>query len=136
MERYEGDTSPLPPKGPFDAAYMAGRQEPMIEDRESLLSALQFKIDVIAQSLQPSHQIAFQTLWFQTFEIISAQFSIGRLTTQDVVNRDQDFVRHGDHGAFLPASRFEAIVFLAEVTLFRARGGAGRLDQRRAQVRV
>jgi hypothetical protein len=101
-----------------------------------LLSALGFKVYLITQSFQPTDQIAFQSFRLQALEIIRTQFLIGRITGQDVVNRDQDFVRHGDHGAFMPSSRFEAIIFLAKVTIFRAGGGDGRLDQSRAQVGV
>ena len=40
-------------------------------------------------------------------------------------------MRHGDHGAFVTAARFEPIVFLAKVTILLAGGGQRRLDQRR-----
>src|SRR5687767_2964180 len=45
-------------------------------------------------------------------------------------------MRYRDHGAFMPSSRFEAIIFLAKVTILHAGGGDGRLDQSRAQVRI
>src|SRR5262249_15131681 len=38
--------------------------------------------------------------------------------------------------AFVTAARFESIVFLAKVTILLAGDGEGRLDQRRAQVRI
>src|SRR5262249_36251941 len=88
-----------------------------------LLSALRFKINLIAQSFQPADQIAFQSLRLQSLEIIRPQLLVVRITGQDMVNRDQDFVRYGDHGAFMSSSRFEAIIFLAKVTILHAGGG-------------
>src|SRR5215813_10847784 len=100
------------------------------------LNALWFKTNLITQPFQSADQIVFQPFRLQSFEIICAQFLVVRITGQDMVNRDQDFVRYGDHGAFMPSSRFEAIIFLAKVRILHASGGDGRLDQSRAQVRI
>ncbi len=76
----------------LDAAYKAGHQVlPNWRSRVGDFRAHGFKVDLITQSFQPTHQIAFQSLWFQALEVIRSQFLIGRITAQDVVNRDQDF---------------------------------------------
>src|SRR5262245_59297280 len=100
------------------------------------LNALWFKVNLITQPFQPADQIVFQSFRLQSLEIIRAQFLVVSITGQDVVNRDQDFVRYSDHGAFMSSSRFEPIIFLAKVTILHAGGGDSRLDQSRAQVRI
>jgi hypothetical protein len=79
-------------------------------------------------------QIEFQAFRLQTLEVVSAQFLIGRITTEHVVNRNQDLVCDGDDGAFVTESSLKAIVFFAEITILLAGGGQGGLDQSRALV--
>ncbi|HEX5081023.1 MAG TPA: hypothetical protein VFY40_03190 [Blastocatellia bacterium] len=41
----------------------------------------------------------FQSFRLQSLEIIRVQFLVVSITGQDVVNRDQEFMRYRDHGA-------------------------------------
>src|SRR5215204_4118740 len=93
-------------------------------------------MNLVTQPLQPADQIVFKSFRLQALEVIRPQFPVMRIVGQDVVNRDQEFMRYGDDRTFMPSSRFEAIILLAEITTFSARGGDGCLDQRRAEVGV
>src|SRR6187397_285080 len=92
--------------------------------------------NLVAELLQPTHEMAGEALGVKTVEVVGAEFVVRTDLGEDVVGGDENRVADGDDRASLAASCREPAILRREVGVLGARGGPGGFDERTTEPTV
>ena len=94
------------------------------------------KLDLIAQTFEPSHEVLLDHLPIVFVEVIAAQVLIGAAVTQQMIDDDQDTMADRDGGALGSASSGDAAVLRRQVGVLAVGGGVSGLDEELTRVGI
>lgn len=83
--------------------------------------------DGVAQTFQAMHQVSSKVVLVELVQVKISQVVVGDLLGKHVIDRDQDFVGHRHHCAFVPASCLETEKFVSQISAFGSGRRAGGL---------
>src|SRR5688500_18037314 len=85
--------------------------------------------DLVAEGLEAADQAVLEGLLVPPIEVVAAQVAIGGGVLQQVIGDDQDAVADRQSCLLLAAAARQPMILRAEVSVARAAGGLGGLDQ-------